>query len=115
MKKVLSIVFAAALATAPFTATAAEKPMSKRSYHEHTIFQQLELTAQQQEAIKEIFREQRQALQTLRQNTESSIASVLTSSQQQQLAALKKERAKKWNQERKQHKKHHKGERSPKQ
>lgn len=114
MKKVLSIVLAAALVTAPFAASAAKEPAPKRNYHEHSIFQQLELTEQQQEALKEIFQEQRRAIQVIRENTETSIASILTSDQQKQLTKLKKERAEKWKQERKQYKKHHKGEHSPK-
>lgn len=107
MKKFLPLVLAVSMASAPMMASAAKH--SHEPYHNINMVKALDLSTDQRNAIQKIFKEQRQdirqAIQKIREETDTKILELLTSDQRKEYEALKKKRAKKWEKKHKQHKK----------
>lgn len=106
MKKLLFLVMAGSIATAPLAATADSGKAPER-FVQH-MNKTLELDEKQQQDITDIFAKQHKEMKKLHKDTEKKVNKVLTKEQQKQWKEAKEERAKKWEERKANAAKHHK-------
>ena len=80
-------------------AALADRPVDRQAMMEQRfshMAERLELTDNQREALRDIFTEQRQAMQQVRAETDSKVSSVLTAEQKDTMTAMREERRERW-------------------